>query len=204
MSKIYILLLLISIAFSSCFSIKSDYPEIKYYTLNPGISVLTIPKQINKSISMRSFTLQSDLHPERISVKGVNSSINYLFRQRWGADIDKLLSDYIFESLSNENIFSKGVYKSSENIFSDYVLDCQIIDFSAYNDSKNDDFKIKIELNLQVKEYNNSSKDNSIASYRISKVIKRDDKKDDLIAKYLNETLNEIYKELINNMITDL
>lgn len=117
----------------SCIKLKTEYPEIKYYTLTQELKPPILTEQLKGTLQIKDFTISDENEKEYITVRLSNSKVHQNYYSRWSGDFSSLFSDFLFKRYNNSQVFSGGVVKSSSIAVPDYYLEGHIVEMFAYN-----------------------------------------------------------------------
>ena len=131
------LITIFGFALFSCISLKSEYPEIKYYKLEQTQSLIDKIQPTNSALLIRSFTAANHLDGDRIIAYNSESIAQRYFYHRWAAETPDLVTDFFIERYNKLGAFSSGVIRTSASQNSDYLLEGDILEMHAYNSESN-------------------------------------------------------------------
>jgi ABC-type uncharacterized transport system auxiliary subunit len=136
MKTITIFFGLIILGFAGCISIKSDYPDIKFYRLNQEKTILKTNDTISGTLQVRDFTTRDDLETVHLLTLWGDNQVQKYFYHRWSTDCGPLVTDFILQRFNQMETFRGGVVKSTSILIPEYFLEGQILDFIAYSGEK--------------------------------------------------------------------
>lgn len=193
---LYIIIAAISIVTSGCINIKSDYPDISYYTITPDKDSLISDYMIDGSVLVRAFDISNSYDTDYITVMA-EKKVKKFFYHRWADNFDKLATDYIIQAFIEKNLFSKGVYSTSTYVVPDYILEAYIIQVKNVYDEENDDnySEVKIKFNM-LRRLNKTSEPINIFNKEFSSKVHFEDDK----VKYIAPAINKAMKNITNKL----
>lgn len=164
MIKHRVLLLSFIFLIQSCFSFKSEYPEIKFYYLTQEpFSFRTIAK-MDIGIVCNDFDFPYEvISTNQLQIKFSGNYIKKYYYHRWAVTPDRMIMDFIVQRLNLSNSFVGGVTKISAMNYPQYILNGQVLDFSAYNlAEKSEENYVNISIRIWVVKLEPSSSDKKI------------------------------------------
>jgi ABC-type uncharacterized transport system auxiliary subunit len=148
--KFYTLLLFLVLLFlPGCFSLKTEYPEIEYYTLEQEPLSAVSGSKINATLLVKDFTVNENLETDQILASGGDGKITRYYYYRWNSDYAAMITDFFVNRYDTIEGFTGGVIKASSLIVPDYILEAQVLDMMAFNsDAGNSHVELKIQASL--------------------------------------------------------
>lgn len=128
-----LLLLFIVIAINSCINIKSEYPQIKYYSLKQEPIQISSGAGLDIALQIRHLTISDEFNTDQIIAHIGSNRIKAYYYNRWASNFNDLLSDFITNRFSTAGLFKKGAFKSSSITLPDYIIEGRIVSIDAFN-----------------------------------------------------------------------
>lgn len=121
--------------FISCINLRVDYPEIKYYGLEP---IETPPSRFKFDgiLQVRTFTGSNILATRRFLVEKSNQEIEQYYYHRWNDDFTELFTWLCLNRLNTSKIFTGGVVPQNTVQIPKYILEGEILELKIYNGSE--------------------------------------------------------------------
>jgi ABC-type uncharacterized transport system auxiliary subunit len=147
--KLIALFLFLLLLLPGCFSIKSDYPEIEYFTLEQEPLSATSGAKINATLLVKDFTVNENLETDQMLASDGDGKVRRYYYYRWNSDYAAMITDFFVNRYNTIEGFTGGVVKSSSLIVPDYILEAQVLDMMAFNsDGGNSHVELKIQASL--------------------------------------------------------
>jgi len=128
-----ILISLVFLFLSGCFSITTKYPPIEYYKLHQEpVSAKNLGKT-DVTLMIRDFTIATELDNESLWAQWDNSKVQIYYYHRWITNISEMITDFFHQRYSNLHVFMGGVVKASSWIVPDYILEGNVLEMTAVN-----------------------------------------------------------------------
>jgi ABC-type uncharacterized transport system auxiliary subunit len=144
------ILLSLIIGLSGCINIKSEYPQIDYYRLNQEPTTFKNTATIEGILQIRNFVVNEQFESNYLLVMKDDNSIQKYYYHRWITDISSMITDFVITRFNNMKSFSGGVIRASGMLTPDYILEGQVLDFSARNTENNDKQPPYVTASIQV------------------------------------------------------
>jgi ABC-type uncharacterized transport system auxiliary subunit len=136
---------------SSCINIKSDYPQIQYYRLIQEPTKLKNLATIEGSLQVRAITISDEFKYDNLLAFWDSSYIQMYYYHRWIADPGSLVTDFIINRYNSSNAFSYGVINSSAITVPDYIMEGQVLDWTAYSSNKEASGQFSNYINFSIR-----------------------------------------------------
>ncbi len=182
-----------------CINFKSEYPKIKYYTLQQMPFSFRNIASLDVLIAFRDFSVPAELETNSILTKWGDGNVQKYYYFRWSSDYLEMISDFIFTRFNLSNGFSKPIVNSSSMLLPDYFFDCQIIDFSAYSDNeetKGNYVQVSLHISL-TRRLSISSKTNIVLSRLYTQKVERENEFAESIPPAFSKALSLVVDKII-------
>lgn len=202
MKKLIMIMLFAFLAgfISSCISVKSDYPDIKYYNINFNKDSIADCNTIEGSLLIRGFEISNEYNTDHILVN-TEGKVKRYFYHRWIKNFEQIATDYTIKAITEKEIFSDGVYTISTYIAPDYVLEAYVMEVKTVFDEENEDFfvRLKIKFNMiQRKEITTDPVE--IFNKVFTSVIKIEEDRIKHVPPAVESAMEDILSQLINEI----
>jgi ABC-type uncharacterized transport system auxiliary subunit len=147
--KILLVLLVLVPLMNSCIDIKSDYPDIKYYSLNFYADSISSKKTIEGSLLIRGFAISNEYDTDYLLVNTENK-VKRFFYHRWFKNFNQIATDYTIKAFTEKKVFDGGVYTVSTYVSADYILEGYVMEVKNVFDKEKDTnyTQLKIKFNM--------------------------------------------------------
>jgi ABC-type uncharacterized transport system auxiliary subunit len=137
---------------ASCISVRTDYPEIKYYQIKQEAPTSSNRATVSGVLQVRGFTGAEAVSTDEILVTNSNHQIQKLYYHRWAAECPQMLTDYFVLRLNNLKAFSGGTINSSTMLVPDFILEGELLDMNAIGSSedKNGNAENSVNITLRI------------------------------------------------------
>lgn len=196
-------ILLISIVAVSCINLKSDYPQINYYSLNQD--ALSIPhlQEINSALQIRDFSISYQYSTDHIIARWTDTKTQVYFYHRWITDFDDLSTDFIITRFNNVKLFKKGVVGTKTTVIPEYILEGEILDVIAKNSTASapgDNF-VSLSIRISVIKRNPMKNERNIL---ISKVYEKRVNRNNSSVATIPTAFSKAISTICDEMIVDI
>lgn len=196
-----VIFLLAALILNSCINFKSEYPEINYYTLEFKDEYFKEVKKIPVSMQIRDFSTSRSYNSTKLTVRNSESAVKRLYYHRWISDPNDLITDFLINTYSKYNVFTKGIFSSSAISVPDYMLEGHLIEMASYDNEDDDNYVSKITVKITViKRQFNAPEDKLVFNKTYEKVITRDNEEYENIPKSFNRLFSEFSVDLLNDL----
>lgn len=197
------LIAIMTLVLTSCVKLKVDYPEINLYNLYPSETKIDIKEPLDCTIQIRDVQVPDYQNGNKIMINK-NGKIKELYYNRWVADFDEVLSQYLYARFTRSGVFEGGVVSTSTIQKADYIIEARVIDCEAINIKKPgpDEFYVRLSMSFRVLKLliGDEGFDEILVKQYESKITREEDDID-LIPKAYNEAMNEITEQVLKDMI---
>ncbi len=185
---------------NSCVSIKSDYPDIKFYALDFNNDNISAGKKIEGSLLVRGFEISNEYNTDYLLVN-TEGSIKRYFYHRWIKNFELLATDYIVKAMTEKEIFSKGIFTISTYIAPDYVLEGYVMDVKTVFDDENEDYFVELKIKFNMIERIQITKEPvELFNKVFSSKVKIEDDKIMLVPPAVETAMEDITSRLISEI----
>lgn len=200
---IIIIFVFFTAIFSSCINLRVDYPEIKYYGLEPE-EKLPSRLKVDGILQVRTFTGSNILSTRRFLVEKYTKEIEQYYYHRWNDDFTELFTWLCLSRLNTAKIFTGGVVPQNTVQIPNYILEGEILELKIYNGSEKlkDSSYAQITIKANILGFNPDST-NFISLYTnvyTSKVFRETDKAI-TIAPAVNKAANQIVTTISEDLV---
>ncbi len=116
---------------SSCISLKSEYPEIHYYNLQPIQPAQPIKHTLDGVLLVRQFLSHAEYSGENVLVDRGNNNIDRLYYHRWVDEPATLISDMLVQRCLESELFQGGVVQGASQVLPDYFVEGRVMELIA-------------------------------------------------------------------------
>lgn len=186
----------------SCINFRTDYPKIKYYSLQQLPFTFRSIASLDALIAFKDFRIPSELETNSIVAKWKDGRVQKYYYFRWSSDYLEMISDFIFARFNLSGGFSKPIVYASSMVLPDYFFDCQVIDFSAYSD--NDDAKgnfVQVSLHISLTQRLPMSTGNNIV---LSKLYTQKVERENEFAESIPPAFSKALSLVVDKIILDV
>lgn len=186
----------------SCISIKSEYPSINYYKLEPPQVAPSQNSPIEKILQIKDIQAGPEIPPTRLTAINQDGSVQIYYYHRWMANCSDMLSSYFIELYNRHNIFSGGVISAKSMLVPDYFLEGRVLKMIATNSEDENgnnyvQFSVKISLLKRSPLKNNSQ---VLISKIYESKIDRKNNKAASIAPAMEKAVFEAAQKILNDI----
>ncbi len=121
---------------TGCISLKSEYPNITYYRLEPNLSAGQEPGGIDGTLLIREFSISGEYDSEHLLRAESETEIQRYYYHRWIQEPASMLSDFVLNRMLSRKLFGEGVVKGGTQILPDYFLEGRVLEMVAGNASE--------------------------------------------------------------------
>jgi ABC-type uncharacterized transport system auxiliary subunit len=199
---IFMLICLVMIVNACSFSIKSEYPEIKYYDMTDNnLSSKKIENSIPYSIYIRPFSSLSQFDTDQMIEKRDGNKIHRFYYHRWIEDFSDLFRNITIAELKRSEIAGKGVVDNALMFGNpELIIDAQILDAMAYNIDETDNYSVVLEIEFTVSKYAENNQTNIL----LKKIYKESVKRNGSEAATINSAFAVASNNIISQLLDDL
>jgi ABC-type uncharacterized transport system auxiliary subunit len=141
---------LLLIGFAGCISIKSDYPDIKYYRLKQLPSNFKNVGPISGVLQIRNFSISEELDNDQLIALWDNARLQKYYYHRWLSGAAGMATDFFITRFNQLGIFKDGTVKSNTILTPEFIMEAQILDMVARNSTEEAGKKNSAIVTMQI------------------------------------------------------
>lgn len=199
MRKYLPLAIVLVVALQTCINFRTEYPEIKYYSLQQLPFTFRNIASLDVLIAFKDFRVPSELETNSLIAKWKDGRVQKYYYFRWSSDYLEMISDFIITRFNTSGGFSKPVVYASSMVIPDYYFDCQVIDFSAYSndeDAKGSFVQVSLHISLEQR-LPMSVKNNIVLSKLYTQKVERENEFAESIPPAFSKALSLLVDKII-------
>ena len=116
---------------TSCISLKSEYPEISYYNLQPIEPAQPVERPLDGVLLVRQFLSHAEYSGENILVSKDHNEVERLYYHRWVDEPATLVSDMLVQRCLEADLFRGGVVQGASQVLPDYFVEGRVMELMA-------------------------------------------------------------------------
>lgn len=199
MKKYLPLAIVLAMASQACINFRTEYPKIKYYSLQQLPFTFRSIASLDVLIAFKDFRVPAELETNSLITKWKDGNLQKYYYFRWSSDYSEMISDFLITRFNLSGGFSKPVVYASSMVIPDYYLDCQVIDFSAYSDDEDTEGNfVQVSLHISLNQrLPMSVKNNIILSKLYTQKVERENKFAESIPPAFSKALSLLVDKII-------
>lgn len=200
-------LVLMSLAASSCISLKSEYPKTSYYRLvQKPLAVKPPALSAKEIVVVKTFSIDSELDTDHILALNGSTEVQRYQYHRWISDLRELATAYVANRLQSSGMFTGGVYTEATSLLPTLELETRLVDFTGRNtpapgSNSTAANTANVALHLTVKRY---SATNATQTVVLQKVYSHSIQRPNDTAASIPEALSDALAAIVDAVLADI
>lgn len=185
-----------------CISFKSDFIRVDYYRLEQETTTFQNLGSVDCSLQIKVFEPIGNFDGDMLFAQWENGRIQKYHYNKWVNDCPTMITDFIINRFNRMKAFEGGVYKDENILQTDYIMEGQIIDMTAYSFQQNKSNNDYVNIILKITLIKNNSGDvkKMLMSKLYSVKIPRKDNSIESIPPAFSKGFSQITDDILNDL----
>lgn len=121
----------LSVALSGCVTVRSEYPEIRYYRLADSRPLDPLLKNTyDLSVWLRPIEAELSVDKPQMSRRSAESQLERMFYDRWAAPPPELIGEVFRHRWMRYGVFRQGLVRNASAVIPDVIIEARLADFT--------------------------------------------------------------------------